>query len=529
MRHHGLGDEFLQTWIVSSCFSKTWIRTLGRQDKATDRLEAFVGTLITCGWVRIRTTETSERAVQYNGKDVLSLTWIPWWAYQVHQSCDYLQLDASFRCSRPYAYTAPEGLHSNEAVPLGFTFAPSESHFLYEAFFADLKFFLGNPRLTPKAVLCDGGLALAQFCLEALRKRFACHRHLIEAWCASYATGGFVARALRVERPELFDRIRQPIIAEARELLRADVITEKLFLSFQNFLLGTDTGGVWSHGIWDRIDDAIARCTQHAERFHGIVNQHLVKGMTFLQRLQILFEMICARFDDYNDVDGHPRRQLFETIKKMKEAKWPQVPVCVCPDCVQHCRIMNGRFKIKDFPCGHTVEAWKPTNLPPLPKFIRPSGLPPFRVDVLPVTAKACGYKANWLSASAKRPARPKVWDDEFKPTAPKFGDFLSTQEYEIVIGILRTMSSLWRRNPTNPKLDKKLWAMKMIDYLRDEFLKQARGPFRDWLQRHSDDDYTIQWIAGYSTRFAMWAAGDGDLPSGFLPPGASATIPGQP
>jgi hypothetical protein len=146
--------------------------------------------------------------------------------------------------------------------------------------------------------------------------------------------------------------------------------------------------------------------------------------------------------------------------------------------------------------------------------------LPEFRVDVLRVTPKECGYKATWLKSSPKRPKRPQVWDDEAKPSAPKFGEFLSTPEYEVVIGILREITSLWKRNPRNPKLDRKLWAMSILEHLRGEFDNEGKGPFREWLQQHFDEDFTIRWIAHYSAAFSMWAAGDRrDLPAGFVPP----------
>jgi hypothetical protein len=194
MRDEELNDDFARSFIEQSCFSKPWMRHLGHYSKSTHTLEAFVHRLLRFGWVRIRVTETSERPLQWNGHDVLSLTFIPWWAFLVHENCDYLQLDASFRPTKPYVYTVPQALYSNEAIPLGFAFAPSESCFLYDTFFADLQWFFGsNVPLAPKSVLCDGGLALALFCLNAARKRFACHRHLIEAWAAGYYTGGFTA------------------------------------------------------------------------------------------------------------------------------------------------------------------------------------------------------------------------------------------------------------------------------------------------------------------------------------------------
>jgi hypothetical protein len=62
---------------------------------------------------------------------------------------------------------------------------------------------------------------------------------------------------------------------EAQALMLEAVITETLYNKFEAFLNGVDTGGRWSHRIEDRLDGAIARCTQGAERAHGIVNDML--------------------------------------------------------------------------------------------------------------------------------------------------------------------------------------------------------------------------------------------------------------
>jgi hypothetical protein len=58
---------------------------------------------------------------------------------------------------------------------------------------------------------------------------------------------------------------------EAQALMLDEVITETLCNKLDAFLNGVDTGGKWSQRIEDRIDGAIARCTQSAGRAHRIV------------------------------------------------------------------------------------------------------------------------------------------------------------------------------------------------------------------------------------------------------------------
>jgi hypothetical protein len=524
MRRHGLGEPTIQCWIAQSCYSKTWLRVLDRVYDGTEDLESFLGVLLENGCVKLRLSlDEPMRPLRFQGRDVLQLSWIPWWSFPIHEESNYLQLDASFRVTRPFAYSVPQALIWNEAVPLGFSFAPTESFFLFECFFADLFLFNKNRSAGPtgKPVLCDGGLALAEFCRKFLRDRFSCHRHLIEAWCASAFTGRFAARVLRAEDEAAFLLLRKQILADARILCKSGIISEKLFKRFSDFLNGVENSGRWCHGIWDRIDQAIARCTQHAERFHGIVNSMLRPKMSFIDRLHVLHKEITTRFETYNKPEGPPRRQLSEMIAAMrKEASETQKEECTLPKCVQHSRIMNARFNITNFPCRHTVSKWEPGTTPPLPTVQRDADCRSGEFIIEHVSPKACGYKKHWLSSSTKRPAPAKVYDHETSPKEAKYGmEFLSTREYQVVIDMVDNISAIWKLNSENRKLDKQVWALAIRDFLNTEFAKWQLGELADWLERHYADDSTINWLARYSAGFMAWAADEGPLPVGFPQP----------
>jgi hypothetical protein len=59
--------------------------------------------------------------------------------------CAYIQLDDSSKVSEPYAYSIPLAIEQNEAFPLGFCIAPSESIELYSTFFLFMIMKGANP------------------------------------------------------------------------------------------------------------------------------------------------------------------------------------------------------------------------------------------------------------------------------------------------------------------------------------------------------------------------------------------------
>jgi hypothetical protein len=40
------------------------------------------------------------------------------------------------------------------------------------------------------------------------------------------------------------------------------------------------------HGLWHRSEHRMSSCSNHAERFHGIVNEHLKRRSTLVVRLK---------------------------------------------------------------------------------------------------------------------------------------------------------------------------------------------------------------------------------------------------
>jgi hypothetical protein len=529
LRKDAVGDGF-HHWISRSSYSRTWLRILDQNFKQIGNIDQLIGKFAQHGRVVVRlSTDPPIRPFRFQGSDILSLTWIPPWGHSAQDVAQYVQLDASFRGSRPFAYSVPQAIIYNEAVPFGFSMAPTESHWIYEWFFQDFSRYKkpGTP-VHKKPVLCDEGLALAKFCSDFLIDRYSCHRHLIETWGSTKHLRGYAVRALREELKLRFEQLRETLLAQALVLAETGAITAGQYTTFHKFITGANTNGKWAHGIWDRLADAIARCTQHAERFHGIVNAMIQAIKDFVARLETILEAIEQRYKQYSAPEGPARRQLFAAIADLKKCNVKQEEKCERAECVRHCEVMNSRHGITNFPCKHTVHAWNPGILPALPEI--PVD-PEFRygLEVIHVRPVDFKYEEDWLSTSSKRAPRAKVFDDEAPPKERKFGAFLSRPEYEVACGILTTICLARKAIPGNEKLNRPLWGMAIADYLRSEFALLGKGTLTDWLEQDEHTPFTERWLAGYAVAFELWASGDRPLPVRFPRPPPPPPAPPPP
>jgi hypothetical protein len=76
--------------------------------------------------LQLRTSIQAESLFWYNGKEIITLTWLAPWAISALWRSDYYELDYSFKALRPYVYSIPLAVKANVGVPLGIVIAPSE-------------------------------------------------------------------------------------------------------------------------------------------------------------------------------------------------------------------------------------------------------------------------------------------------------------------------------------------------------------------------------------------------------------------
>jgi hypothetical protein len=202
--------------------------------------------------------KTTTRFV-HEDRDVGAIIWIAPWAVTAYKAANYIQLDCSFRATRPFAYCVPMAILQNEAVPLGFILTPTESAYTYTTFMETLWSLMpdeDNKKPRPP-VLSDQGKGLIRFCETHHIQQFFCHRHLIEKFGSSSPAGMLVARVLRIMTRKEFVRLRPQFLAEAEEMFENHLISFKSLVKITDWLEADPTN--FRDGLWHRIKLGIAR------------------------------------------------------------------------------------------------------------------------------------------------------------------------------------------------------------------------------------------------------------------------------
>jgi hypothetical protein len=296
----------------------------------------------------------------YHGKALLAFTWIAPWAVPMFYQCDYMELDGSFKGAWPYVYSTPQAIRWNEALPFGMSIHLTEDFLLFDYFHQDLRSVVppGCPPFPQQPVLSDKGGGIAAFCRHHQLWHLFCHRHLIENAKANSALGFLVARALRERSQRSYLEHRPQYLADANKLHEVGLLNHDQYIMFTNFLTP-----VFEHGLWHRMCRRISSCSNHAERFHGIVNQHLRVRNTLPTRLHLMRTEIEQRYKHF----GQGRhRQILAVVAHLKACNAPQCHPCTDPDCLDYMKLMENRYNVERFPCRHTVQAWGAPNAVPL-------------------------------------------------------------------------------------------------------------------------------------------------------------------
>jgi hypothetical protein len=88
--------------------------------------------------LQIRSTNQMESSLLYDGREIVTLTWLAPWAIWALRQADYYELDCSFKALKPYVYSIPLAVKANVGIPLGIVIAPSERRAVY-SIFADVR------------------------------------------------------------------------------------------------------------------------------------------------------------------------------------------------------------------------------------------------------------------------------------------------------------------------------------------------------------------------------------------------------
>jgi hypothetical protein len=506
-RNQELIDVTRDHFMRQASFSKSYRRKLDKLRKHTGSLEDFIDSLEGFKKVRLSTAPPATQFT-YRGQDVLAITWIPPWAARVYAVCGYLQLDCSFRATRPAAYCVPQAIIRNTAVPLGFIVTPTESHLTYEWFMKDLEDLFAGSEFVRKPVLSDQGSGLKRFCEEKGYKHYFCHRHLIEKWGAKGHLGMLVTRALREQSWELFQLHWPTLNADAQAMLDVGLITQGEYDKFIKFL---DLKHEFPHGIWHRIADGVSSCSNHAERFHGIINQHLGGFISFVERLALIRDQIVTRWKGY---PGH-FRQLKDAVAALCKCKALQ-RVCDCDVCLAYRSVMNARFGILTFPCRHTAALFTMKGIPAMPAlsfpFVENRTVDPATTTIAllppPVAPPPAAAPTDAQGIKQRQKRKVCTWTEaeeasESEPPLDTDYPYDEQMDRELVIRV------------TNWALFLRCRRKKLRQFDRDSLLLKIERHFIETMrvERRPEGAGLVQRFANYSAQWWGWAHFGGDEP----------------
>jgi hypothetical protein len=521
---HRQGDEMAKWWFLTHAYSRSAQQAAGQLAQHANNMDSFIRSLD--GFVKVIVDDPNDTGKPrtpyfFQGQDILALIWIPPWALDAYRNATYLQLDCSFKATRPFAYCVPQALIKNQAVPLGFVMAPHESGFAYTSFMNEF-WGLMEAEHAKHPILSDQHKALDAFCTHAGVKHFYCHCHLVRKWGAGSTLGILCSQVLRVQTKEEFEARRQQWINDLPALVDQHLCDQDHADLFREWL------EKFSDGMWDRIELGIARCSNHAERFHGIVNAAIKKsGYKALHaRLAVLRDVIELRHRSY----GHDwSRQVETALDALKNLK----NVHSCEECHDHdCEVyrlmMSRRFGFDDYdwPCRHTVKFYH-VHAPNLPK-LHPSAdaarFAPFhdhpqvvlKRDVL--AAMPAGEQrdqcANVLKphdADEVLPPRSTVvveWaDDDTGPREHVDGERHGVPCYAVVREIASGVISLRANKKRLPRIDNAGSFGVIFVHFREAF--RAAG-----FQAEEDTDARRVWLAKYKAIWWHFAVTNRDCPA---------------
>lgn len=308
-----------------------------------------------------------------NGVGELQLfAWIPPWAMQGMERCNHIQLDASFKGSKPYVYCVPQAIIGNRGLACGLVVAPTEREELFQAFHELLSF--KDAGIPHPPVLADLGSAIASFCRKSGLQLFMCHRHLLENIGSASFGVSLVQPMLRaLSEAEFTACLPQPVADVAifanHGIIGADMVQkfERMFGctfckvddQYTGEISDTNDNIVRQWALFAR--GGVATCTNHAEVFHKHVNRRTRENTCFLTKLTTLIEAVKRNHETMNariiagikDKQTKLRHRLDERIST-ENAHIEGREVCQCKFNARNALL----YQCDGF-CYHTIAAGK--------------------------------------------------------------------------------------------------------------------------------------------------------------------------
>ena len=292
----------------------------------------------------------------------------------------YIELDASFRAAEPYCYALVNVIRNNESVTVALSLGMTENTDLYEMAYQAIE-RSGIPRalLNRLPVLSDMGRAISSFCANRGIQQFLCHRHIIESF-GEPEPKSWVVRLLACPTKTEYKELSAQIAAEIRlwklfnrqkESEKVDKVLEMLHPMSMSHKYARSQ---WA--LWKRTQYHVARCSNHSEAMHRVLNQDLQCG--FVKRFMRICQKIRKHYDRQNESHGDSLKRRYRKLRQFEEGRpsddstfLPDGEDCSCGWNDFHSSLLGVRF-----PCLHEMRQTRFRECPKAP----PLALQPYNL-----------------------------------------------------------------------------------------------------------------------------------------------------
>ena len=365
--------------IYHGYFKRRSIRNILTEKKGSQQSVLDVLSMLP-GYTYVIKQKLVDDALQIDKEHSLKqLVWIPPWASSRIDITQYLELDASFYATNPYAYCCVNSIVHNESITIALSIGMSECFDLYEEAYCCLeKIGIAKDKLNKLPVLSDMGSALISFCERRAIKQYFCHRHILERfgnkvmriWCQ---------RLLECTSEEQYHEII-PLIQEEIKIWVSQFKDPSMIPNKINdilCMLDPNTINKKYHfqqwGLWIRINECVGRCSNHSESLHRVFNAKVRGNHHLLSNIFIIAKVIMKRYIVQKNSHGRCIHEKFHDLKnKLLNLKLMNADLsrfskenCQCGWNKYYTAIFGVRF-----PCLHEINHEKFSSCPQPPQLI---------------------------------------------------------------------------------------------------------------------------------------------------------------
>ena len=303
------------------------------------------------------------------------ITWVCSWCAERLKSTQYIQLDTSFKATDPYCYCCVNAIINNESVTVAITIGMSESCALYESTYLAIEQFVQRNFLNRIPVLSDMGKGLISFCFNRGIQHFFCHRHILERF-GHKILRNWAQRLLECTSEEQYSLLSIQIALEI-EIWCSQQADPKLVpdkIGDIQSMLDPNSDSLYNvrrWAIWLRIPLHMARCSNHSEALHHVMNMECKCLRNFITRLTKVFKVIIRRFTNQHESHGRSLRSRYRKLRAIVDKKEALSETDRKNHSLQHCTCGWNSYYTSlygvQFPCIHEIRNERFSKCPEIP------------------------------------------------------------------------------------------------------------------------------------------------------------------